>query len=417
MKVISRLILAAFVVCAFVYLHREISELSVRIQSIEDKLGGPGGIACNKRDAVEKARLSVVRIVGGGSEGSGFAFQAGGLILTNFHVIEFESTPKVILTDYTFETGEVIMADKDADLAVIKIKKGIPTLKIAQNRGLYPADELITIGYPLGGSLPGESSIIRGVFSRFIKDKKTGISYIQTDMTMVPGMSGGPMVNAYGEVVGVNTAGLVLGGMGIAVSADSFMEKYASMAVSENPLKDVKSIVFMPDRSPLEAVRAFYNYLKARRLEKAYGLLSDNFLKGGSFEKWSIGYRPLLDTTVVYIRPDKSVKDRIKIKLSTKDLTGDEIVYKYFEGYWDVRKVEERWLLWRPRIREVKAPTDDWFFDKDFLKELREFEKTHKDLRKYAALMYDISQEPGNGELSVQELYEMAKKITDGQKL
>jgi len=356
----------------------------------------------------------VVRIVGGGSEGSGFAFQQGGLILTNFHVIEYESSPKVIMTDYTFETGEVIMADKDADLAVIKIKKDIPALKMAQNRDLHPADELIAIGYPLGGSLPGESSIITGAFSRIIRDKKANISYIQTDMTIVSGMSGGAMVNTYGEVVGVNTSGLLSGGMGIAVSTDSIMERYKAMATSENPLKDVKPMIFIPDRSPLEAVRAFYNYLKIRRLKKAYGLLSDNFLKGGSFEKWSIGYKPLLDTTVVYIKLDKKVKDRIRVKLSTKDLAEDEIVYKYFEGRWDVRKIDGKWLLWHPRIREVKNPNKDWFYDQDFLKELREFEKTHEDLRKYWVLMYEISQEPGYGELGMQELYDMAKKIIDG---
>jgi S1-C subfamily serine protease len=126
-------------------------------------------------------------------------------------VIEFEPTPKVILPDYTFETAEVIMADKDSDLAVVKISKDIPTLKMAMNSDLRPADELISIGYPLGGSLPGESSIIRGVFSRMIKDKKSGISYIQTDMTIVGGMSGGPMLNTYGEVIGINTAGLFFG--------------------------------------------------------------------------------------------------------------------------------------------------------------------------------------------------------------
>ena len=416
MKIITRLILVVSIACAFVYLGREISELSVRIQRIEDKLGGPDRIAFNERDAVENARRSVVRIVGGGSEGSGFAFQPGGLILTNFHVIEFESSPKVIMTDYTFETGEVIMADKDADLAVIKIKKDIPALKMAQNRDLHPADKLIAIGYPLGGSLPGESSILTGAFSRMIRDKKANISYIQTDMTIVSGMSGGAMVNTYGEVVGVSTSGLLSGGMGIAVSADSIMERYKTMTKSENPLKDVKPMIFIPDRSPLEAVRAFYNYLKVRRLEKAYGLLSDNFLRGGSFEKWSIGYRPLLDTTVVRVKLDKKVKDRIRVKLSTKDLTEDEIVYKYFEGYWDVRKVDGKWLLWHPRIRRVKNPAKDWFFDQDFLKEFREFEKTHKDLRKYGALMYEISQEPGYGELGMQELYGMAKKIIDGQK-
>ncbi len=416
MKNIFRLVLIASVITALIYLNREISHLSSSIENIENRLDGIDRITRSEKDAVENTRKSTVRIVGGEGEGSGFALLPGGIILTNFHVIDGESSPKVIMTDNTFETGEVIMADKDADLAIIKIKKDIPVLKLAQNGKLQPADTLIAIGYPLGGDLPGESSIIKGVFSRIVKDKEAGILYIQTDMTMVSGMSGGPMINTYGEVVGINTSGLLLGGMGIAVSSDSIIERYKAMEMSENPLKDVKPMVFLPDQSPLEAVRAFYNYLKVRQLEKAYTLLSDNFLRGGSFKRWSIGYRPLLDTTVIYIKKDKEVEDRIKVKLSTKDLVGDEIVYKYFEGYWDVRNIDGKWLLWKPRIREVKGPDEDWFYDQDFLRECYEFEKTHPDLREYARLMYEISQEPGNSELSMQELYDRAKEIIDEQK-
>ena len=416
MKNVFRLILVASVIGALIYLSREVVQLSSSIGKIENRLDGLDRITFSEKDAVEKARKSTVRIVGGEAEGSGFALLPGGIILTNFHVIELESSPKVIMTDNTFETGEVIMADKDADLAIIKIKKDIPVLKLAQDGKLQPADTLIAIGYPLGGSLPGESSIIKGAFSRIIKDKEAGILYVQTDMTIVPGMSGGPMVNTYGEVVGINTAGLLLGGMGLAVSYDSIIERYKAMEMSKNPLKDIKPMVFLPGQSPLEAVRAFYNYLKVRQLEKAYALLSDNFLRSGSFEKWSVGYRPLLDTTVIYIKKDKKVEDRIRVKLSTKDLAEDEILYKYFEGYWDVRNVDEKWLLWKPRIREVKNPDEDWFYDQDFMEELREFAKTHNDLKKYWVLMYELSQEPGNGELSMQELYEITKNIIDNQK-
>lgn len=385
--------------------------LSDRIHKIEKKLGGPERIACTEKETVERVRRSVVRIVGGESEGSGFAVQKNGLILTNFHVIESEPHPKVILPDGTFETARVIMADKSADLAVIKIGKDLPALKLARLDGISPAEEVLSIGYPLGGELSGSASIVRGAFSRFATDKKNGVRYLTTDMTLVGGISGGPMVNIYGDVVGINTAGLVLGGMAMAVSSDSIMEKWHEMAVSKEPLKDVKKIVFRPDESSLEAVRAFYNYLKARKLEKAFELLSDNFLKGGTFEQWSWGYRPLLDTTIVYIRPDKKIADRINIKLSTKDLVDNEIVYKYFEGYWDVRQVEGKRLLWKPRIREVTDPDEDWFMDQDIKKQMEELAKAHEDYKKYLSEMYRISQEPGNDQLPLEELYNRAKEM------
>jgi hypothetical protein len=410
MKNFLKMFLAIFLVGVFAYTGYEISRLSNRIQKIENKLGGPKKIACNERDTVEKVRRSVVRIVGGEGEGSGFAIQKGGFILTNFHVIASEPDPKVILPDNTFETGQVIMADKDADLAVIKIKKDLPAVSLARLGGINPAEEILAIGYPLGGSLPGESSVIRGAFSRCAKDKKNGVQYLQTDMTMVSGISGGPMVNICGEVVGINTSGLLLGGMGMAISSDSIKEKWHQMFISKDQLKDVRRTVFEPNKNALEAVRAFYNYLKARRLEKAFELLSDNFVRGYSFEQWAWGYRPLLDTTIVMINPDKKIINRIKVKLSTKDLADDEIIYKYFEGYWDVRQINGKWLLWDPEIREVKDPEPDWFIDYDKRKEVEEFAKTHKDFEKYRPEMYKISLEPENENLSLQELYDKAKE-------
>ena len=387
----------------------EHSILSNRIQKIENKLGGPERLGCNEKDTVERVRRSVVRVVGGESEGSGFAVQKGGLILTNFHVIDSEPNPKVILPDNTFETAQVVMADKDADLAAIKIKKDLPPVSLAPLGGVGPAEEVFAIGYPLGGSLPGESSVIRGSFSRRVKDKKNGVEYLQTDMTMIPGISGGPMVNICGEVVGINTAGLLLGGLGITISSDSIKQKWKAMAASKDPLKDVRKIVFEPNKSALEAVSAFYNYLKARRLEKAFELLSDNFVKGYTFEQWASGYRPLLDTSIIIIKPDKKITNRIHVKLGTKDLADDEIVYKMFEGYWDVRQVNGKWMLWNPRIREVKDPESDWFIDQDAQNELREFTKTHPDYEEYRDQMYELSLKPENKDLSLQELYDKAK--------
>src|SRR3989338_4138230 len=410
MKNILKVFLAILLVAAFSYTGYEISRLSDRIQRIENKLGGPRKIASNEKDAVEKVRRSVVRIIGGEGEGSGFAIQKGGVILTNFHVIEYESNPKVIFPDNTFETARIVMADRDADLAIIKIKRDLPALKLANLDELSPAEDILSIGYPLGGDLPCESTVIRGTFSRFIKDKKIGVKYLQTGMTMVGGMSGGPMVNTYGEVVGINTSGLVLGGMGIAISSDSIKEKCRQMSASQDPLKDVQKTIFEPDKNALEAVRAFYNYIKARSLEKAFELLSDNFVKGSPFEQWAWGYRPQLDPTIVIINPDKKVTNRINVKLSTKDLIDDEIVYKYFEGYWDVRLIDGKWLLWQQKIREVIDPDRDWFIDQDLKKEFEELAKAHKDFEKYLPKMYEISQEPGNEELTLLELYDKAKK-------
>lgn len=343
------------------YQSYQIQKLNKKLVFIEERLGGPKKITCNEKDTINKVRQSVVRIVGGEAEGSGFATQEEGLILTNFHVIEFEPSPKVIFPDNSFETGEIVMADKNADLAVIKTKKRISLISLGNPSELNPADEILAIGFPLGGNLSGESSVNKGYLSGRRISKDVGVEFLQTDTTLNPGVSGGPMVNICGDVVGINTAGTA--GLGLAISSDSIKQKWLEMSSSKDSLKDIEKITFDDTESADFAVATFYNYLKVRKLDKAFQLLSDNFKKGYDFNYWKKGYQSLLDTTVIKIDENKDKKDRVDIKLSTKDLVDGEIVYKYFEGYWDVRNINGKWRLWEPKIKEIKDPDYMWFYD------------------------------------------------------
>jgi hypothetical protein len=340
----------------------QLNKLTQKIDLIEKKLGGDKKLNCNEKDTIDRVRKSVVRIIGGEAEGSGFAIQSDGYILTNFHVIEFEPTPKVIFPDNSFETAEIVMADKNADLAILKVNKQLPPISWGVPEELNPAEELLAIGFPLGGELSGEASVNKGALAGRRRSKDVGVEYLQTDITLTGGVSGGPMVNICGEVEGINTSGLA--GLGMAISSKSILQKWNEMTNSkEDVLKDIQRITFDPDASPLESVRAFYNYLKARKLDKAFDLISDNYKRGYKFTTWKKGYESLLDTTVIKIENDPTVKDRVNVKLSTKDMVDGEIVYKYFEGYWDVKEVTNRWQLWDPKIKEVKEPDYLWYYD------------------------------------------------------
>ena len=356
-----RVLIFAVLLIGVVYAVNRINTLENKLTKIEAKLGGPEKIGCNEKDSIEKVRQSVVRIVGGEGEGSGFAIKDGGVILTNFHVIEFEPSPKVILPDNTFETAEILMADKNVDLAIIKINKNLPVISWGDPKELNPAEELLAIGFPLGGTLVGEASVNKGSLSGRRRSKDVGVEYLQTDTTLTPGVSGGPMINICGEVVAINTAGL--SGLGLGISADSIKQKWLEMSTADDSLKDIKKITFDDTESADFAVATFYNYLKVRKLEKAFELLSDNFKEGHGFDYWKGGYETLLDTTVIKIEEDKDKKDRVKIKLSTKDMVDDEIVYKYFEGYWDVKNIDGKWRLWDPEIKEVENPSFLWFYE------------------------------------------------------
>lgn len=348
-------------IIGLIYTTSKINVLNNRLERIETRLGGQEKIGCNEKDSIRKVRQSVVRIVGGEAEGSGFAIKDGGVILTNFHVIEFEPSPKVVLPDNSFDTAEILMADKNADLAIIKINKNLPVISWGDPKELNPADELLAIGFPLGGLLIGEASVNKGSLSGRRRSKDVGVEYLQTDTTLTPGVSGGPMINICGEVVAINTAGL--SGLGLGISADSIKQKWLEMSTADDSLKDIKKITFDDTTSAEFAVATFYNYLKVRKLEKAFEILSDNFKQGHSFDYWKQGYAPLLDTTIIKIVEEKDRENRINVKLSTKDMVEDEIVYKYFEGYWDVKNIDGKWRLWEPKIKEVENPDFFWFYE------------------------------------------------------
>lgn len=336
----------------------QIHVLTEKVQHIENKLGGASKISCNEKDTIQKIRKSVVRIVGGESEGSGFAVKEN-VILTNFHVIEFEPAPRVLLPDNTFETATILMASKDADLALLEITSKLPVLNLGQSKNLDPADELLAVGFPFGGDLKGESTVNKGGLAGRRHDKTTDIDYIQTDTTLNPGVSGGPMVDICGNVMGINTAGT--SGLGLAISSESIQARWLDMATAKDSLKDIQQITFEPNKGPVEAVTAFYNYIKIRKLDEAFGLLSDNFKHGYKFETWKKGYDDNLDTSVVSIKKSEFQDNFINVRLSTKDLTDSDITLKYFEGTWEVRQVDGRWLLWQANIKEA-TPTWDWFY-------------------------------------------------------
>lgn len=334
-----------------------------KIELLETKLGGAKKLSCNAQDAIEKAKYATVRIVGGESEGSGFFIDNEGNIVTNFHVIEFEPSPKVIYWDNTFENAEIVAVDVNSDLAFLKVEKDpYASLSFGESAGLESAEEIIALGYPFGGDLPGDASVIKGSLSGVRYSKDVGVEFLQTDSTLNPGMSGGPMINSCGEVVGVNTIGA--SGFGLAISSYSVSQKRIELMNSKtDPLQGISKVNIDPDKSALGAVEAFYNYLKIRRLEKAFELLSDNFKNGHGFNYWKEGYETLLDTTVIKIEEDLQKENRIEVKLTTKNMEEGEIVYKYFEGYWDVKEEDGKWKLWQANIKEIEEPDFYWFYE------------------------------------------------------
>jgi serine protease Do len=147
--------------------------------------------------------------------GSGFIVREDGVILTNAHVVTGASKISVALRDGTTYPAKLLGADESNDLAVVKIDaKGLPVAPLGNSSNLLVGEWAIAIGNPYGFLLANnEPSVTAGVVSgtgRNLATQSEGagvyVDMIQTDASINPGNSGGPLVNALGEVIGVNSS-------------------------------------------------------------------------------------------------------------------------------------------------------------------------------------------------------------------
>jgi len=261
----------------------------------------------------KKLQDSVVRIVGGYSEGSGF-FVSGNQVLTNFHVIADEPSPKIILPDGKFVTPVKILGNKDVDLAILFTDKPYEDLvmPLPDRIGFQEEEQLVAGGYALGTDLTGKATVLKGRFIDFRKSKQMPIGYIQTDISLVKGMSGGPLVDQCGQVVGINT--LSLAGLSLFINGD-----WAKTIIPDFTDQNIAKIDVDPSKSPEDAVFAFYTYLKARRMEDGFNLLSKKYLEKTNFEEWTNRFTDILDVDVIKSEKFENTKDTAFVKFSTKN--------------------------------------------------------------------------------------------------
>lgn len=170
---------------------------------------------------VEKARKSVVGIAtesyssfSTGSSGSGIIASADGYIVTNYHVIEGGDNITVILPDGTNSPAYLIGADEMSDIAVLKIPAdGLEAASFGDSQSLTAGEPAIAIGNPGGIQLQG--TVTAGIISATDREITVGnniMKLIQTDASINPGNSGGPLLNKYGQVVGVTSVKITASG-------------------------------------------------------------------------------------------------------------------------------------------------------------------------------------------------------------
>lgn len=141
----------------------------------------------------------------GTSLGSGFIISADGYVLTNHHVIDGADEVKVTLPDRRELTAKVVGSDQQYDVALLKVDaKSLPTVRIGNSATLKPGQWVVAIGSPLGLDHSVTAGIVSAV-GRSASAEQRYVPFIQTDVAINQGNSGGPLLNTRGEVVGINS--------------------------------------------------------------------------------------------------------------------------------------------------------------------------------------------------------------------
>jgi hypothetical protein len=152
-------------------------------------------------EAVTKVKDCVVTIVLEKSSGTGFIVNADGLILTSKHVLGDKQSAQVKLRSGDTLEAKLFKAASESDLCLLKVeRKHLPAAQFAPSAALKQGDEVGAVGAPLGL----ENSVTKGVVSSVSREIE-GKKYLQIDAALNHGNSGGPIINADGDVVGVAT--------------------------------------------------------------------------------------------------------------------------------------------------------------------------------------------------------------------
>ena len=162
-------------------------------------------------EVVEKLRRSTVQV---GRGGSGVIWPPDGIIVTNAHVVAGVGRSGVVdveLWDGRRLPGEIVRIDQRRDLAILRLEgSGLPAINVGDSNALRVGELVIAVGNPLGFIGAASTGMVHGFENR---------SWVVSQLRLAPGNSGGPLANARGEVVGINT--MIAGGLAFAVPSSS----------------------------------------------------------------------------------------------------------------------------------------------------------------------------------------------------
>ena len=152
-------------------------------------------------DVIDDVIPAVVSVQTDAGLGSGFIVDRDGYIVTNYHVVDKATAAAVLTSDGEVHAVRIVGFDSRVDIAVLKIEGRFSRLRFGNSNMVRVGEKMIAVGNP--GGL--DFTVTQGIVSAVNRLDAKGNKYIQIDVPINPGNSGGPLVNAAGEVVGVNS--------------------------------------------------------------------------------------------------------------------------------------------------------------------------------------------------------------------
>ncbi len=218
------------------------------------------------------------------SSGTGFIVTTDGYIVTNAHVVAGATTVKVTMYNGDIYDAKVIGSEEDYDVAVIKIEaEGLPAVVLGKSADVNVGDTIMAIGNPLGELTFSQSVGSVSSCDRAINVDGTPFNMIQVDAAINPGNSGGPLMNLYGEVVGIvsakysSYASTTVEGLGFALPISDVQATITD--IMENGAVTNKAYLAITAGSMTEQMAAQYN------IDKTYGVFVYSVEKGGAGDR------------------------------------------------------------------------------------------------------------------------------------
>lgn len=312
---------------------------------------------CDEANVIDKTKKSVVRVIAKNGEGTGFLVDKEGYVVTNYHVIHNDDSPRVVFADQTPAAGRVFNFNEQLDLAIIQIGKvERDPLIFGDSDKLSQGQELIGIGFPLGQNLAGDATVTKGSFSAKRQSDIAGLEYIQVDANLNSGNSGSPIIDKCGEVMGILRSSISgTEGLKLAISAKTAKSMVESLISTGQKSLLSPTQTTVDQTTALSIVIQYYNYISTGQLESAYNLLSrrlktviggkDSFLKG---------YNSTLNVYLISQRIDDPSINSIYVKFGAADLVNDKVLYRVFEGTWLLIAEDEGWRLDSSTLRQIQ---------------------------------------------------------------